>query len=278
MLQHGAYTLLKDACYDREKFPTEEDAIDWTWASTQEEIDAVIFVLKKFFKLGDDGRYYQKRIAEELERYKINSVLNRIIAIYREAGKANNKKKKEDFIALHSNLKEELKNESLEINHEACTERVDSLLLKHGIAPNHKPLTINQEPLTNTKPSPPANKFTERDIGCARWIFSLIQQLQPTRKAPNFNKWADHIRLMRERDKRTYRQIFAVFTWANNDSFWKTNILSPDKLRDKFDDLELKMMNMPAGTVLTPEQKGSWLDKHLDTSWRKGLPGFEDEE
>jgi uncharacterized protein YdaU (DUF1376 family) len=27
MLQHGAYTLLIDSCYDREKFPTLEQAI-----------------------------------------------------------------------------------------------------------------------------------------------------------------------------------------------------------------------------------------------------------
>jgi len=41
MLQHGSYTLLIDACYDRETFPTLEEAIEWTWASTQEEIDAL---------------------------------------------------------------------------------------------------------------------------------------------------------------------------------------------------------------------------------------------
>ena len=39
MLQHGAYTLLIDSCYDREKFPTLEDAIEWTWASSDDEIN-----------------------------------------------------------------------------------------------------------------------------------------------------------------------------------------------------------------------------------------------
>jgi len=32
MLEHGAYTLLMDACYDRERFPTMDEAIDWCWA------------------------------------------------------------------------------------------------------------------------------------------------------------------------------------------------------------------------------------------------------
>ncbi len=38
MLQHGAYTLLMDSCYDREEFPTLEQAIEWVWASTTEEV------------------------------------------------------------------------------------------------------------------------------------------------------------------------------------------------------------------------------------------------
>ena len=45
ILQHGVYTLLIDGCYDRECFPTKEDAVDWCWASTTEEIEAVEFVL-----------------------------------------------------------------------------------------------------------------------------------------------------------------------------------------------------------------------------------------
>lgn len=70
MLQHGAYTLLIDSCYDREIFPTREEAIDWTWASSDEEILAVDFVLKKFFSLSEDGRYIQSRIEEEIAEYQ----------------------------------------------------------------------------------------------------------------------------------------------------------------------------------------------------------------
>lgn len=66
MLQHGAYTLLLDACYDREQFPTMHDAIEWTWASYAEEIAAIEFVLSRFFTL-EDGVYVQKRIQEEIE-------------------------------------------------------------------------------------------------------------------------------------------------------------------------------------------------------------------
>ena len=66
MLEHGAYTLLMDAIYDREVFPTLEDALDWTWARDEAEVAAVKFVLTKFFELQNDGRYVQKRIQEEI--------------------------------------------------------------------------------------------------------------------------------------------------------------------------------------------------------------------
>lgn len=69
ILQHGVYTLLMDACYDREQFPTLEEAIDWVWADTEEEIQAVEFVLKKFFKLNEDGVYVQNHIEEDLTAY-----------------------------------------------------------------------------------------------------------------------------------------------------------------------------------------------------------------
>ena len=56
MLEHGAYTLLLDACYDRERFPTLDEAIEWTWARTDAEIEAVKFVLARFFTLEDGQR------------------------------------------------------------------------------------------------------------------------------------------------------------------------------------------------------------------------------
>lgn len=90
MLQHGSYTLLIDACYDRERFPTEDEAIDWCWASTDDEIAAIKFVLRKFFT-EENGVYVQKRIAEEIEAYKDKCETNRAIAVAREQRKATNR-------------------------------------------------------------------------------------------------------------------------------------------------------------------------------------------
>jgi len=116
MLQHGAYTLLIDSCYDREVFPTLEQALEWTWASSEAEIDAVKFVLSRFFVLNKDGQYVQDRILEELLQYHKTADTNKRIAAERET------KRKEISTKCERSV-----NES---------------------PPNHKPITINQEPLT----------------------------------------------------------------------------------------------------------------------------------
>jgi uncharacterized protein YdaU (DUF1376 family) len=84
MLEHGAYTLLMDACYDRERFPTMAEAIDWCWARSDEEIAAVKFVLTKFFTLQGQN-YMQQRIADEISAFHDKSEKNKQIALEREA-------------------------------------------------------------------------------------------------------------------------------------------------------------------------------------------------
>ena len=115
MLQHGAYTLLIDSCYDREKFPTLEEAIEWTWASTEAEVEAVKFVLSRFFKLGEDGQYVQERILAELLDYHAKADKNKQIALDRETKRR-----------------------------EKSTNRAPVV---NEAPPNQEPLTINQEPV-----------------------------------------------------------------------------------------------------------------------------------
>jgi uncharacterized protein YdaU (DUF1376 family) len=121
MLQHGAYTLLLDACYDRERFPTLEEAIEWTWSSSEQEIEAVKFVLGRFFQLDNDNQYVQVRILEELLAYHKNAETNKRIALEREAKRKENR-----------------------------TNRVQAV---DEPPPNHKPLTTNQ--LTTKRTSAP---------------------------------------------------------------------------------------------------------------------------
>ncbi len=132
MLQHGAFNLLIDSCYDREQFPTIEEAIDWTWASTPEEEDAVRFVLKKFFVL-NDGVYVQNRIQEELNIYHEKAETNKRIAWEREEKKRSIKEGRDSITY------EAFKESQRSVN--------GSCKKSNEVQPNHKPVTSNQEPI-----------------------------------------------------------------------------------------------------------------------------------
>lgn len=109
---------------------------------------------------------------------------------------------------------------------------------------------------------PPAAKgkkysYSDDDLKAAEWIFSLIKNLNPNFKNRQMAPWANEIRLMRERDKRTHREICELFRWANQDSFWSANILSPVKLREKWDQLVMKRQSCK-----TTKHKESFAEKN----------------
>lgn len=99
------------------------------------------------------------------------------------------------------------------------------------------------------------------DLRCAQWIWEQITQLYEKAaesdgevvrpKEPNWTTWANDIRLLREQDGRNHKQICGLFKRANHDPFWCRNILSPSKLRDKWDDLSLKLSAQPAARSIT---------------------------
>jgi len=53
------------------------------------------------------------------------------------------------------------------------------------------------------------------------------------------HKWAKTADLMLKVDKRTWDEMAEVIRWVQHDEFWFKNILSMDKLREKFDQLAL---------------------------------------
>ena len=54
-------------------------------------------------------------------------------------------------------------------------------------------------------------------------------------------KWSDDIRKMVELDKRTEEQVKYLMKWVQEDDFEMANVLSPSKLRDRFDQLVIKV-------------------------------------
>jgi uncharacterized protein YdaU (DUF1376 family) len=106
-----------------------DEAIDWTWASSKEEIEAVEFVLRKFFTL-DGGVYVQQRIKDEIAEYHAKAETNKRIAMEREMNRAKSKTGRARVVDKSSPPKDEP-------------------------PPNQEPLTNNQEPQVKDSCSEP---------------------------------------------------------------------------------------------------------------------------
>jgi hypothetical protein len=100
--------------------------------------------------------------------------------------------------------------------------------------------TIMQERKKERKKEVSENKFSDDDLKLSKFIYSKIKLLDPKVKKPNFNKWADTIRLLREVDNRSQQEIQDTFIWANESEFWRSNILSPSSLRKNFTKLDIQ--------------------------------------
>lgn len=73
-------------------------------------------------------------------------------------------------------------------------------------------------------------------------------------KRPGITKgWRDSARLMLDRDGRSEADVHAAIDWCQDSEFWRGNILSLPKLREKYDQLRLQAMRERA----TPQRNGN---------------------
>jgi len=71
---------------------------------------------------------------------------------------------------------------------------------------------------------------------------SLVLRNNPTSKTPkNLLSWVTEIDKLKRIDGKSDVDVEAVIRWCQDDLFWRSNILSGGKLREKFDQLFLKM-------------------------------------
>lgn len=79
--------------------------------------------------------------------------------------------------------------------------------------------------------------------------------------------WRKAARLMLDRDARDLTQALALIEWCQADEFWRSNILSMPKFREKYDQLRLRAPDVaPARPRLDPaDQLRQW--------WRTGDTG-----
>ncbi|MGW2130428.1 hypothetical protein [Streptomyces coelicoflavus] len=72
-------------------------------------------------------------------------------------------------------------------------------------------------------------------------------------KRPTITKaWRTAARLMLDKDGRTEEQIHGAIDWCQNSDFWRSNVMSLPKLRDKYDTLRLQATRHAPGSNVVP--------------------------
>lgn len=73
------------------------------------------------------------------------------------------------------------------------------------------------------------------------FFIQKLRERKPDFKFPkDFKKWHEEIDRMIRVDKRDPKKIKDMIDWIHRDSFWSSNILSPKKLREQYDNIDGK--------------------------------------
>lgn len=72
-------------------------------------------------------------------------------------------------------------------------------------------------------------------------LFADLIEANGIKRPTVTNKWNQEIERLNRIDGYSWQQIEATIRWVQNDSFWRSNVLSPSKLRKQFGALQLKM-------------------------------------
>lgn len=149
---------------------------------------------------------------------------------------------------------------------------------------------VKESKVNKTKPS--RAKSAQRtfapdseELQAAQRLWAKITANNPETKEPNLQRWADDLRLMHEQDNRSWDKINRMIKWSQADVFWSGVILSPKKLREKYDQMAAKA-NAEAREQAQPksygkptrvEAKPDWLDKPYQPSEQSEDPALHEE-
>lgn len=110
--------------------------------------------------------------------------------------------------------------------------------------PRHSATRTVLEPSTTR----PKNSSSELRPDVERLCQHLADRIEAngSKRPAVGQRWRDAARLMLDTDGRTEQQIHNAIEWCQADEFWRANVLSMPKLRDKYDALRLAAQRVPA--------------------------------
>jgi hypothetical protein len=94
-----------------------------------------------------------------------------------------------------------------------------------------------------TAPPPPDTPHPDAERLCNHLADRI--EANGSKRPPITKKWLDSARLMLDHDKRTEEQVIAAIDWCQDHEFWRSNILSMPKLREKYEQLRLQASRTP---------------------------------
>ncbi len=119
---------------------------------------------------------------------------------------------------------------------------------------NHDPPDLESPLKTERKTVKERKSFSPDSLPyqLAESLLNKILEHLPGYKQPDLEKWAEQMEAMLRLDKRPPDEVEAVITFAQEDTFWRTNILSVTKLRKQYDQLNARRIQQLARS---PSQK-----------------------
>ena len=138
--------------------------------------------------------------------------------------------------------------------------RSDSLSEPDG--PDAQPENPPEEKSQKTKSIPEPLTEESEAYKLAVLMRDTLKSNVPTLKEPKLQQWARSFDVALRNDERMAEPHFVaeVIKWACSDSFWRTNIQSPDKLRKQFDQLTAKMES-EAEKARTASKAKKWMSR-----------------
>lgn len=134
---------------------------------------------------------------------------------------------------------------------------------------NGKESKVNKSKVNKkkSKSKTPAYADDDRNLLLSADLFRRIKTNNPETRQPDLQKWANDIRLMHERDGRSYEKIARMIERCQTDDFWQANILSAKKLREKYDTMAAQF-NRPVQQGKAKKQSGvipDWLKEQKES-------------
>jgi hypothetical protein len=107
--------------------------------------------------------------------------------------------------------------------------------------------TLIEEPIKNERKEEVTTRTYGDEITQLSNLLADLIEANGIKRPDVTDKWHQEIERLNRLDGYSYEQIEQTIRWVQQDSFWRSNVLSPAKLRKQFGALQLKMKSSGSG-------------------------------